>query len=74
MLYLIRCQLPHHRQTQNFRSKRNSTSIVHGCAMTAFGLAVNLPHKAGTIVFIVVLVILLLLEGGKRRWFSLDRS
>jgi hypothetical protein len=34
--------------------------------MTAFGLAVNLPHKAGTIVFIVVLVILLLLEGGKR--------
>ena len=33
--------------------------------MTVFGLVVNLPHEAATIVFIVVLILLLFLEGSK---------
>jgi hypothetical protein len=33
--------------------------------MTVFGLVVNLPHEAGTVVFIVVLILLLVLEGSK---------
>lgn len=32
--------------------------------MTIFGTVINLPHEAGTIVFIVVLIFLMIFEGG----------
>ena len=33
--------------------------------MTVFGTVINLPHKAGTITFIVVLIFLMVFEGGQ---------
>ena len=49
----------------DLKSKVRCFSLIFE-RMTVFGLAVNLPHKAGTIVFIVVLIVLLLLEGGNK--------